>query len=146
VPVGYYESVVGPDPYSGKKQLYRFRYVGFIPFATCPINPTGSAAACCADGSMPLYGLVFERGIMTFKPLGYEIQSDNTLVPVTETEAHVERAGQVAKETKISHAPPRAPSPDSVQLTPLPDSRSSNKSSTNGPARQTSIRVFEVLK
>jgi hypothetical protein len=146
VPIGYYESVIGPDPCSGGKHLYGFRYVGFIPFASCPPSPTGSAAPCCADGSMPLFGLVFERGVMTFKPLGYEIQSDNTLVAVTKTEAHVEKPNPPGTNIQKSSAPLRASSPGPVQLVPRPDPRSSKKSSTNGPANPAAIRVFEILK
>jgi hypothetical protein len=69
VPLGYYEAVIGKNR-SGKKQLYGFRYVGFLPFQACPIDLCGSATATC-DNCM-LYGLTFDSGVMTFKPL-YEM-------------------------------------------------------------------------
>jgi len=69
VPLGFYEAVVAPDR-CGKKHLYGFRYVGFIPDATCPLCPTGSQSGDCRDGSLPLYGLVFERGVMVFREIG----------------------------------------------------------------------------
>jgi hypothetical protein len=144
VPIGYYESVIGPDPCSGKKQLFGFRYVGFIPFASCPINPTGGTTGCCADGSMPLYGLVFERGVMTFKPLGYEIQPDNTLIQVTKTEAHVEKAEQTAMNANLSTAPSRAPSSGRVPLARRPEEHASTKPSANAPARPATIRVLDI--
>ena len=144
VPIGYYESVIGPDPCSGKKQLYGFRYVGFIPFGSCPINPTGSATACCADGSMPLYGLVFESGVMTFKPLAYEITPDNTFVPVTKTEAHVEKAAPPAANTKVATAASRASSSRPVALVPRADQRPTKKSSTDAHGHSSSIHVLEV--
>ncbi len=84
IPLGYYEAVIGKNR-QGKKQLFGFRYVGFIPFQSCPIEMCGSTRACCDDGV--LYGLVFDSGIMTFKPLG-EIAS--VLPPSQQSEGSVE--------------------------------------------------------
>lgn len=70
VPLGYYESVLGYS--NGKKRLYGWRYVGFLPYAPCPLNAGGSQGVCCNQAE--LYGLVFDNGIMTFKPL-YEVES-----------------------------------------------------------------------
>lgn len=67
VPLGYYEAVIGKNRH-GKKQLFGFRYVGFMPYQACPIEMCGSAVAPCDDGL--LYGLTFDAGVMTFKPLG----------------------------------------------------------------------------
>lgn len=69
VPLGFYEAVVSADK-CGKKHLYGFRYVGFIPYGTCPICPTGMQSGDCGDGSLPLYGLVFDRGVMVFREIG----------------------------------------------------------------------------
>jgi hypothetical protein len=66
VPLGYYEAVIGKNRH-GKKQLFGFRYVGFLPFQACPIELCGSASAACDD--CLLYGLTFDSGVMTFKPL-----------------------------------------------------------------------------
>lgn len=66
VPLGYYEAVLGRNR-QGKKQLYGFRYVGFMPFQACPLEMCGSAAVPCDEGM--LYGLTFDSGVMTFKPL-----------------------------------------------------------------------------
>lgn len=66
VPLGYYEAVIGKNR-NGKKQLFGFRYVGFLPFQACPIEMCGSTVAAC-DNCM-LYGLTFDSGVMTFKPL-----------------------------------------------------------------------------
>jgi hypothetical protein len=67
VPLGYYESVVGTGQ-DGVKRLYGWRYVGFMPFNQCPINAGGAEAWCCNETG-PLYGLVFEKGVMVFKTL-----------------------------------------------------------------------------
>lgn len=67
VPLGYYESVVGRDS-CGRKQLYGFRYIGFMPFQSCPVAMHGNEVNCCESAA--LYGLVFDRGVMVFKPLG----------------------------------------------------------------------------
>ncbi|MDA0832105.1 MAG: hypothetical protein O2955_08340 [Planctomycetota bacterium] len=37
IPLGYYESVIAVDP-CGKKQLYGWRYVGFMPYGGCPVR------------------------------------------------------------------------------------------------------------
>ncbi len=69
VPIGYYEAVVGRSPHDGAKRLLGFRYVGFLPFASGPVDTTAAATACCADGSETLYGLVLEKGVLIFNPL-----------------------------------------------------------------------------
>jgi hypothetical protein len=66
VPLGYYESVIGCDP-NGKKQIYGWRYVGFVPFSNCPVDIHGTQGQSCTDGEM--YGLVTENNIMVFKKL-----------------------------------------------------------------------------
>ena len=68
VPIGFYESVIGRDG-CGRKRLYGFRYLGFVPYSACPIEMTGHEHALCGDGCAPLYGLAFEAGRMVFKPL-----------------------------------------------------------------------------
>ena len=66
VPIGYYESVISADS-CGKKRLFGWRYIGFLPFASCPTDMCGSAKLHCQDSPSPLFGLVFENGVMTFK-------------------------------------------------------------------------------
>ncbi len=68
VPIGLYESIIGLDS-NGCKRLYGFRYVGFVPFGSCPINMGGSQSACCDDPNSGLFGLVFVDGQMVFQPL-----------------------------------------------------------------------------
>ncbi len=73
VPLGLYEGVVscGPD---GKKRLYGFRYVGFMPYAACPLELCGLEQRTCQGG--PIYGLVFDEMArsMVFRPL-HEVAS-----------------------------------------------------------------------
>ncbi len=66
VPLGLYESVVSMNR-DGTKRLYGFRYVGFMPYAPCPIESGGVECHTCY--TEPIYGLVFENGSMVFKPL-----------------------------------------------------------------------------
>lgn len=68
VPLGYYESVIGRAP-DGRKQLYGFRYLGFLPYQPCPTVMGGVELACCGDPAVTLYGLTFAGGRMVFKPL-----------------------------------------------------------------------------
>lgn len=74
VPMGYYESVVGKGP-DGVKRLYGWRYLGFAPYANCPLEPSGVECADCE--SQILYGLVFANGVMSFQPLN-QIGHPNT--------------------------------------------------------------------
>lgn len=69
VPLGFYESVIGRDD-CGRKQMYGWRYVGFVPYGPCPVCPTGQDSAYCGDGTLALYGLVFQEGVMVFKAIG----------------------------------------------------------------------------
>lgn len=68
VPIGFYESIIGRDQ-RGCKRLYGFRYVGFVPFAGCPLDMGGQQAACCNNSEAGLYGLTFVHGQMVFLPL-----------------------------------------------------------------------------
>lgn len=67
VPLGYYEAVVADC--GGCKTLQGFRYVGFMPFAAGgACSPHVAPPVVGNEG--PLYALVFDQGVMTFKPLG----------------------------------------------------------------------------
>ncbi len=68
VPIGFYESVIGRDG-RGCKRLYGFRYVGFLPFASCPVDMGGAQSACCNSPETNLYGLTFIDGQMAFQSL-----------------------------------------------------------------------------
>ena len=66
VPLGYYEAVTGHSQ-CGKK-LFGWRYVGFMPFIPCPAEGYGEVqpVGCHPD---EVYGLVWEGGTLTFKPV-----------------------------------------------------------------------------
>ncbi len=68
VPLGLYESVVscGPD---GRKRLYGFHYVGFMPYAAGPLEAGGLAPP--PGHAEPVYGLVLDEfsKAMVFRPL-----------------------------------------------------------------------------
>jgi hypothetical protein len=66
VPLGLYEAVVSTGP-DCKKRLYGFRYVGFMPYAACPLESCGVEQTGCCAGD--IYGLVMEAGVMVFRPL-----------------------------------------------------------------------------
>ena len=68
VPIGLYEAVIATNR-KCRKQLMGFRYVGFVPFSSCPVNMCGEEAAHCGAGV--IYGLVFDKDVkgMVFKPL-----------------------------------------------------------------------------
>lgn len=85
VPLGYYESVIGCGP-DGRKRLFGFRYLGFLPYESCPTILAGGQKACCNDPTMPLYGLTFADGRMVFKPLD-TIRNPTNSSPNTQLES-----------------------------------------------------------
>ncbi len=67
VPIGLYESVISTGS-DGKKRLYGFRYVGFMPYAACPIESGGLECQTCHSDTV--YALTFnQEGAMEFRPL-----------------------------------------------------------------------------
>jgi len=76
VPLGYYEAVVGRDVRC-QKRLFGWKYVGFMPYTSCPTDLVGQCAIDCNDPQAAVYGLVFEDGVMVFKQLA-------GIVPITE--------------------------------------------------------------
>lgn len=108
VPIGFYESIIGRDQ-RGCKRLYGFRYVGFVPFAGCPIDMGGQQSACCNDPSSGLYGLSFVDGQMLFLPLDQMAHLPATdLTPVNATRATPEDG---TPTTGIPAAMPATPMP-----------------------------------
>lgn len=68
VPLGFYEAVIATDP-CGRKQLYGWRYIGFMPFQTCPTEACGMQAVACND-PCAIFGLVVDStGVMRFEKL-----------------------------------------------------------------------------
>ncbi len=67
VPLGLYEAVISKGP-DCTKRLYGFRYVGFMPYSSCPIEVSGLEHQHCQ--SSVVYGLAFEDGAMVFRSLG----------------------------------------------------------------------------
>lgn len=66
IPFGFYEAVIARDPY-GRKQLYGWRYVGFMPFQACPTDASGMEHVCC--DSTTIYGLVWVDNMLQFRPI-----------------------------------------------------------------------------
>jgi hypothetical protein len=134
VPVGYYESVIARDPASGRKRLYGFRYVGFLPFTPCPIEPAGEWHACCDDESMPLYGLVFERGVMTFKPLAQVREAGHELTFETFPTPNDGKPPRPLPPPPTSHG--------AFQTGQEPAKAKDDSAPTSQPGSSTSIRIY----
>ena len=66
VPLGLYESVISTGT-DCNKRLYGFRYVGFMPYTTCPVESCGLEQTSCRTGE--IYGLTMEGGVMVFRRL-----------------------------------------------------------------------------
>lgn len=56
VPLGFYEPIIATDPH-GKKSLFGWRYVGFMPFAGCPVQACVQPKAVTCETS-DLWGIV----------------------------------------------------------------------------------------
>jgi hypothetical protein len=69
VPFGFYEAVIACDP-CGRKQLYGWRYVGFMPFQSCPTQPCGMQTVGCETDVGTIFGLVWVDGILQFAEIG----------------------------------------------------------------------------
>jgi hypothetical protein len=82
VPIGYYESVISKGC-DGKKRLYGFRYVGFMPYSACPLESCGSERTSCYDGQV--YGLVFDGKQMEFQLL-HDVATERTIGRIPESE------------------------------------------------------------
>lgn len=80
VPIGLYEAVIGPGP-DGRKRLYAWRYVGFAPFAGCPVDPSGLEVTTCDQTD--LYGLINVDGTLYFRRLSDLAANPNSLEPTT---------------------------------------------------------------
>ena len=101
VPIGLYEAVLGRGP-DGTKRLYGWRYVGFTPFAPCPLESSGAACTTCTE--MDLYGLVWMGDAMVFARLS-DIAGDQVGVKAS------------APKGAVSPTAPGTPAPD---IKPLP--------------------------
>lgn len=66
VPIGLYEAVLSAGV-DGRKKLYGWRYVGFLPFDQCPVESAGGVAKSCDDND--LFGLVTIGNAMYFRRL-----------------------------------------------------------------------------
>lgn len=72
VPLGFYEPIIATEP-TGRKSLFGWRYVGFMPFAGCPVTPCiESQVVTCSEAD--LYGIVATPTSIKFARLS-EIQN-----------------------------------------------------------------------
>ena len=101
VPFGFYEAVIACDPH-GRKQLYGWRYVGFMPFQSCPIETGGAQKACC--DTQDIYGMVFVNGVLQFQKIHeiptMPIDPTSPWPPQGETVTSRDNAPQVSR---VSH-------------------------------------------
>lgn len=107
VPIGFYEAVLGRDS-CGRKRLYGFRYVGFVPYGQCPLEMGGSDFACCHDPTAGLFGLTFRNGKMVFKPLA-----------AMSVEPDAGAAGQLGGQTEVAASSGVQPGLDASWPSPL---------------------------
>ncbi len=84
VPLGFYEAVLSRGP-NGRKRLYGWRYVGFYPFAACPMHAAGEDCIDCHAADV--YALTFRRGVMTFQPIATAAYQGDTHRDVLDPES-----------------------------------------------------------
>jgi hypothetical protein len=69
VPLGFYEAIIATDP-QGRKTLFGWRYVGFLPFEGCPVQPiVNSKTVCCTEDE--LWGIVATPNSIKFDRLSH---------------------------------------------------------------------------
>lgn len=105
VPLGFYEAVIDRDA-NGTKRLYGWRYLGFMPYNTCPTDGSGGQCHDCATSDV--YGLVFDH---TVKALVFKCLNN------------------MHRETFATVCPPPPPPPPP---TPCPDPKPTKKSELIG--------------
>lgn len=67
VPQGYYESVFWTDNNgNGKKHLFGWRYVGFLPFSACPVNACPSMRDVYCDDPSQFWAIVPNGSSLAF--------------------------------------------------------------------------------
>ncbi|OYP38145.1 hypothetical protein CGZ80_02625 [Rhodopirellula sp. MGV] len=89
VPLGLYEAVVSKGC-DGKKRLYGYRYVGFMPYSPCPVESCGLEQTSCNQGQ--IYGLIFEDERMVFRPLHDLMPGQTSVADRSAEEVHDEPA------------------------------------------------------
>ena len=67
VPLGFYEAIIATDP-NGRKTLFGWRYVGFMPFEGCPVQPILQAKTVCCNED-ELWGIVATPNAIKFDRL-----------------------------------------------------------------------------
>jgi hypothetical protein len=101
VPFGFYEAVIACDPH-GRKQLYGWRYVGFMPFQSCPVEPRGAQQVCC--DTQDIYGMVVVNNVLQFQKIHeiptMPIDPTSPWPPQGETVTSRDNAPQVSR---VSH-------------------------------------------
>ena len=113
VPFGFYEAVIACDP-CGRKQLYGWRYVGFMPFQSCPTQPCGMQTVGCETDIGVIYGLVWVNGILQFAEINCIPKVPQPTTPGTSPQptAPPAMSGTVKIEaTYKSDCPPNQPQP-----------------------------------
>jgi hypothetical protein len=133
VPLGYYESVIEPGP-DGRKRMYGWRYVGFVPYANCPIDACGSTTVCCQQSE--LYGLVSVGKKMYFrklKDLGADVLLERSPVPPPTASKDSPPPGQKPKEPgKAESTSPAATT--GYLVTPIPVDQMPKPKSADPPS------------
>jgi len=119
VPFGFYEAVIACDP-CGRKQLYGWRYVGFMPFQSCPTQPCGMQTVGCETDVGTIFGLVWVNGILQFAEIGCIPREPQQVTPGTSPPSPPpSTTGSVKFEaTYKSDCPPQQTPPH--QQTPAP--------------------------
>ncbi len=123
IPFGFYEAVIAEDP-CGRKQLYGWRYIGFMPFQTCPTQPCGIQGIDCNGPEQTIYGLVWVDGILQFTAL--------TSIPTTPV-----IRSRSSVQDQSSPTPPSPTPVNSALLVPMPP---------GGTAKRSPTAVFGLLR
>jgi hypothetical protein len=101
VPFGFYEAVIACDPH-GRKQLYGWRYVGFMPFQSCPVEPRGAQQVCC--DTQDIYGMVFVNNVLQFQKIhNIPPRPVDPKEPWTSENGNVATTANAPQVSRVSH-------------------------------------------
>lgn len=117
VPLGFYEPIIATDP-DGHKFLFGWRYVGFLPFAGCPVQPcvTGESVTCDPH---ELWGIVATPNSIKFDRLTnirdhvWPYKYKNVKTPLTATDGE-DAPSPDFKPLQTIYSPPNPGSDDAV--------------------------------
>ena len=117
VPLGFYEPVIATDPH-GRKSLFGWRYVGFMPFLGCPVDVCAAPKTVLCDQT-DLWGIVATPNSIKFQRLG-EIEAGLGQPTMGNPYRYMDQNGQIVPGIMAPPSPATGPTPALPHQVPQP--------------------------